>query len=635
MDTGDGEESLSRPVAPDIEAVQAAFPQLEVIELIGQGGMGAVYKARQKSLDRSVAIKLLTRQSVGQNDFEARFTREARALAELNHPNIVTIHDFGQAGGFFFLLMEYVDGVNLRQAMDAGRMSPAQALSIVPPVCEALTFAHNRGIVHRDIKPENLLLDREGHVKIADFGIARIVRLPDDESAPSFDAGDGQPRSDVQLTGNVILGTPNYMAPEQTQHPEAVDQRADVYSLGVVLYEMLTGELPRGNFEMPSRKIQVDVRLDEIVLRALDRNPELRWPTTAALKAQLETLSVDEHRVSVHARSPESSAHWGFTFAATSVILFNSAAIFLIVFLLLLGIGGRFLAAGIVLCIPMSLVAAFLALMWNESLAERALGAARQYRPLRWIAWTGALLAVPIGGFGIFMLQAVLDDPSWHPILSEAIVAFTAWFGTILLPVSAWWLFRKVSQDGVGISVSTSVSARSPRVTAMCTIALVLAITLPILGFWLHQAKQSRQLHEQSRELTRLTAQLNVARASQAILKQSPSADGDKELAEVEARIDSITQELDIQRALPAFGSLGTALAFSVTGILLGVFGAVILILNYVESRTWRVVLTVFVSLCIIAIGTIMLALVTYFQMEIGPSSADIAESVAIQYENR
>ncbi|HEY6166759.1 MAG TPA: serine/threonine-protein kinase, partial [Verrucomicrobiae bacterium] len=151
------------------------FPQLEILECLGRGGMGVVYRARQKSLNRLVALKLLAPERVADAKFAQRFTHEAQALAALNHPSIVTIHDFGQAGGFYFLLMEFVDGVNLRQAMKAGRFTPEQALAIVPPVCEALQYAHEHGIVHRDIKPENLLLDKAGRVKIADFGIAKML----------------------------------------------------------------------------------------------------------------------------------------------------------------------------------------------------------------------------------------------------------------------------------------------------------------------------------------------------------------------------------------------------------------------------------------------------------------------------
>src|ERR1700704_4454581 len=241
------------PLSP--EELAPHFPQLEILECLGRGGMGVVYKARQKSLNRFVALKLLAPERVADPKFAQRFTHEAQALAALNHPSIVTIYDFGQAGGFYFLLMEFVDGVNLRQAMKAGRFTPEQALAVVPPVCEALQFAHEHGIVHRDIKPENLLLDKEGRVKIADFGIAKML---------------GTDGSDVGVAESQPAGTPQYMAPEQKAH-RVTDHRADIYSLGVVLYEMLTGELPADKLQPPSRKVQIDVRLAEIVRRALEK----------------------------------------------------------------------------------------------------------------------------------------------------------------------------------------------------------------------------------------------------------------------------------------------------------------------------------------------------------------------------
>jgi serine/threonine protein kinase len=260
------------PLSPDELAPH--FPQLEILECLGRGGMGVVYKARQKSLNRLVALKLLAPERVSDADFARRFEQEAQALAALNHPNIVTVYDFGQAGGFYFLLMEFVDGVNLRQAMKAGRFTPQQALAVVPPVCEAMQCAHENGIVHRDIKPENLLLDKDGRVKIADFGIAKMLHSDS---------------SDIGLAESQPAGTPQYMAPEQKEHAGA-DHRADIYSLGVVLYELLTGELPAGKLQPPSRKVQVDVRLDEIVLRALESAPELRFQTAAELRTQVETM---------------------------------------------------------------------------------------------------------------------------------------------------------------------------------------------------------------------------------------------------------------------------------------------------------------------------------------------------------
>jgi tRNA A-37 threonylcarbamoyl transferase component Bud32 len=275
--------------------VAAAFPQLEILELIGQGGMGCVFKARQPQLNRFVALKLLPEALGREAAFAARFAREAQALAALSHPNIVTIHDFGQAGGFFYLLMEYVDGVNLRQALRGGRFTPEQALAIVPPLCDALQFAHDRGIVHRDIKPENLLLDRDGRIKIADFGIAKLVgpdaRFGATDPTDRTGSGWAVPLEQSNVTGQSAAGTPGYMAPEQKTAPRKVDRRADIYSLGVVFYEMLTGELPSTDFQPPSRKVQVDVRLDEIVLRALEKDPELRYQQASVLKTDVETVA--------------------------------------------------------------------------------------------------------------------------------------------------------------------------------------------------------------------------------------------------------------------------------------------------------------------------------------------------------
>jgi serine/threonine protein kinase len=314
-ETPQGDRS-PKPEPPDIESVQAAFPQLKILELIGVGGMGVVYKARQKSLRRHVALKLLSPHRGNEPGFAERFTREAQALAALNHPNIVTVHDFGEADGFFYLLMEYVDGVNLRQAINTRRFTPEQALAIVPPICEALQFAHDRGIVHRDIKPENLLLDKDGRVKVADFGIARILDQ-DPSEAENFDTS-ATPNADTKvgtdsdpgLTGDTKLGTPRYMAPEQSEHPEQVDHRADIYSLGVVFYEMLTGEAPSGRLDPPSSHVGVDVRLDEVVLRALADSPELRWQSATDLRTQVETIVADSSHGSA-AASPVSLANVG------------------------------------------------------------------------------------------------------------------------------------------------------------------------------------------------------------------------------------------------------------------------------------------------------------------------------------
>jgi serine/threonine protein kinase len=278
-------------VPPAVAQMAKLFPQLEIIALLGQGGMGAVYKARQPRLDRFVALKILSPEKQNEPQFAERFEREARALASLTHPNIVTVYDFGEVLGMFYLLMEYVDGLTLRQLYQARKFSPAEALAIVPKICEALQYAHEHGIVHRDIKPENILIDKDGRVKIADFGIAKIL--------------DPDPK-DLSLTdAREVIGTPHYMAPEQLEKPDSVDCRADIYSLGVVFYEMLTGELPLGKFPPPSQKVQIDVRLDQVVLHALEKEPDRRYQTANEVKTDVETITTTPPHI---APAPPASA---------------------------------------------------------------------------------------------------------------------------------------------------------------------------------------------------------------------------------------------------------------------------------------------------------------------------------------
>ncbi len=200
--------------------------------------MGVVYKARQSGLDRLVALKILPAEFDHDVKFALRFTREARTLAKLSHPNIVSVYEFGNVEDTYYFLMEFVDGSTLRDVVSAGQLSPEHALAIVPHLCDALQYAHDKGIVHRDIKPENILIAVDGVVKIADFGLSRIL---------------GNEGQQEMLTGtHQIMGTPRYMAPEQFEGSRGVDHRADIYSLGVVFYEMLTGELPIGRFPAPS-----------------------------------------------------------------------------------------------------------------------------------------------------------------------------------------------------------------------------------------------------------------------------------------------------------------------------------------------------------------------------------------------
>ena len=264
-----------RPGTPPPEPAELAplFPELGIEALLGAGGMGAVYRAKQKRLGRAVALKVLHGELSGDPVFVERFLREAQAMAKLTHPGIVSVHDYGERAGRCFLVMEYVDGVNLRALLKAGRLAPRQALDVVRQLCDALQFAHDEGVVHRDIKPENVLVDAKGRVKVADFGLAKLV---------------GAPASISLTSAGQVMGTPHYTAPEQVERPRDVDHRADLFSLGVVFYEMLTGELPLGRFAPPSQRVQVDVRLDEIVLKTLERERERRYQQAAQVKTDVE-----------------------------------------------------------------------------------------------------------------------------------------------------------------------------------------------------------------------------------------------------------------------------------------------------------------------------------------------------------
>jgi serine/threonine protein kinase/capsular polysaccharide biosynthesis protein len=282
-----GSQDSNAPfTTPPLEELKPLFPQLEILEFLGRGGMGAVYKVRQKELDRIAALKILPPNIAEGSSFAERFSQEAKALARLNHPGIVTIYDFGKADGLFYLLMEFVDGTTLRRLLEGDRLSAREALTIVPQICDALQYAHDSGVVHRDIKPENILLDRRGRVKVADFGLAKLIGKALDPETQGTSAS-GSPLTHC----GTVIGTPAYMAPEQKEHPGEVDHRADIYALGVVLYQMLTGELPTGSFVRPSRKVQVDVRLDDVVLQALAREPARRYQQVSEIKTAVEGIA--------------------------------------------------------------------------------------------------------------------------------------------------------------------------------------------------------------------------------------------------------------------------------------------------------------------------------------------------------
>ncbi|MGV3658870.1 MAG: protein kinase domain-containing protein [Prosthecobacter sp.] len=269
---------------PPVEEVADLFPGHEVKKLIGRGGMGAVYEARQLDLDRRVAIKLLPRETSLDEAFVQRFQREARALARLQHPGIVAVHQSGTArDGRLYFVMEHVDGTTLFDLIHGGHLTVPQALEIVKQICEALAYAHEEGVVHRDIKPSNILVDKKGRVKVADFGLAKVARSSHSEAASLMHTQTGH-----------VMGTPDYAAPEQMRGGVEVDHRADIYSLGVMFYEMLTGQVPRGLFVPPSEKSGTDVRLDQVVLRALHENPERRYQQATQMRDEVTRTQAEE-----------------------------------------------------------------------------------------------------------------------------------------------------------------------------------------------------------------------------------------------------------------------------------------------------------------------------------------------------
>jgi serine/threonine protein kinase len=261
--------------------------QYQIVAELGRGGMAVVYKAWQPSLERFVALKVLPAYFQHEPEFLARFHREAKAAARLSHPNIIVIHDIGEAGGVHYIAMEYVDGGSLRERLTGGRLSLSEAERVLSQVASALDYAHSHGLVHRDIKPANILFTASGEAKVTDFGIAQ--------------ASDG---TRLTRTG-ALMGTPEYMAPEQAEG-RPVDHRTDLYALGVVLYQMLTGQAPfRATtphatlhaviYEPPPPPHTLNPELphavEKVVLKAIAKQPEQRFRRGSEMVAALRAAA--------------------------------------------------------------------------------------------------------------------------------------------------------------------------------------------------------------------------------------------------------------------------------------------------------------------------------------------------------
>ena len=256
--------------APETSELCELLPAYDVTTFIAKGGMGAVYRASQKSLDRDVAIKILPREFGEDEEFRKRFEAEAKAMAKLNHPNLIGVYDFGEVDDMPYIVMEYVDGKSLHHSAHGKAIDQQEACRLALGICEGLAHAHEADILHRDIKPANILLDPKKNAKIGDFGLARAEHADDSDE--------------------LVFGTPGYTAPEVMKDASSVGKRSDVFSTGVILYELLTGELPGEKYVPASQMKKVDPRFDRIIRRATHPSPTLRFADGAAMASELKTL---------------------------------------------------------------------------------------------------------------------------------------------------------------------------------------------------------------------------------------------------------------------------------------------------------------------------------------------------------
>ena len=303
----------------DLEKGTVFAERYEILQLIGRGGMGAVYKARDTELDRIVALKLIRPELASNPQILKRFKQELILARQVTHKNVIRIFDLGQSDGIKFITMDFVEGQDLRQLLlERGKLAPEQAARIMLQICRALEAAHVEGVIHRDLKPQNIMLDAKGRVYVMDFGIARSAYLPG-----------------MTQTG-ALIGTPEYMSPEQGRG-EKLTERSDLFSLGIIFYELLTGKSPyysdtplatlwKRMTEKATPPVVVDPTLpqalSDIVAKALEIEPKNRFASAREMAQQLEIwLGPSEGSSTIFLPAPRISAYWKWASAALAVLL--------------------------------------------------------------------------------------------------------------------------------------------------------------------------------------------------------------------------------------------------------------------------------------------------------------------------
>lgn len=303
------EPTQPQPPSQSLQELEHLFPGYTFDSFLERGGMGSVYKARQQCIDRPVAIKILHPELSQNETFRTAFQREAQSMARLNHRNLVTVYDFGESQGHLYIVMQYIEGQSLHQSCEGKALVAEEAAELIASVCRGIEHAHQHQILHRDIKPANILVDQHFQANIIDFGIAETV---------------GTDFGDLKET----FCTPDYAAPETAYQGCKLDARTDIFSIGVVFYELLTGRLPGSRLATtapPSALIDCPPGYDDVVMRAIHPNPDQRYQRAEDLANAIDSLPWE----SAERRLTQPSSHQGLMTPASGTTSGNQRPILL------------------------------------------------------------------------------------------------------------------------------------------------------------------------------------------------------------------------------------------------------------------------------------------------------------------